>query len=39
MTALEKLGYARVEFESAALAYADAVREYLALAKIGEAMP
>jgi hypothetical protein len=39
MTALEKLESVRAAFEDAALAYADAVREYLALAKIGEDMP
>ena len=39
MTPLEKLEVARAELEAAALAYADAAREYLALAKIGEAMP
>ena len=39
MTPLEKLESARAEFDAAVLAYAYAVREYLALAKIGEAMP
>jgi len=39
MTPLEKLESVRAAFEAAEPAYADAVREYLAHAKIGEAMP
>ena len=35
MTPLEQLESARAAFEAEVLAYADAVREYLALAKIG----